>query len=446
MNLPHDDRLKVIKLDDQLASVGVPWVVATYQPQPYAFANDEQAVILAAPGSIFAVTADHTITVKEGSVVVSTAKHDVQIITPSGTVTIAANSAAGVSQERFGPVHVASLVGEAASIQLKGVETPLTVATNTETSVVSNKVALMGVGDFVPVFNKNAADGVSTFKQSNRSLDLGKTPFTNAMTCVDRSDMSPGMKGAMTSLIAGMKNSGHKLPEGCIERIHGINAGGISISPIAYVENLSAPAPAEHSKKMTVTSVPGSRIVHGPLANFLDTADGIVLNGGEILVEADKSTDIKVNNYTIGLKPGTVALVSFNHKRVKIHNLCENNLEAMTVDNGKNSVSVSAGQELILSCGIGSTPSELSAEMKSDGIARRRVHLLEAKFGSTGAISEYSVVSLAASNKCVKHVMLSHEAADKAIKERVLKMAACLMHVTGSRGAYQQVASAGSDM
>lgn len=443
MNFPVDDRLKVIKLDDSLASVGVPWVVATYQPQPYAFAGDSQSLILASPGTVFAVTDDHTVTLKQGSVVIVAGSQNARVITPSGTVNIADHSAAGVTQDRFGSVHVASLVGEKASMKLPGIDAPMEVANNSQMSIVSNKVASLGAMDFVPVFDKKSSDGISNFRMSNRQLDLENAPITDAFKCVDQSDMSLAMKSGLTGLFKGMKNAGQNMPQGCSSNIHsGIGNFNASVTPIAYVEPATVKMP-EFSAKTLGTNIGGHRVIKAPGADIIEVSDSdFSIKNGEVLVEAAKTTTIKIRQYSVELKKGTVALISVNSKRIKIHNLCESALGSMTLDNGKSPISVAAGHEVIL----GSTTGEINSEMKHDGIARRRVHMLEAADGSSSSIAEFSMVSLATQNKCIKHLFVSADNSDKAIKERVLKMAACLMHVTSARGSYQQVASAADQL
>lgn len=442
MNWPVEDRLKVIKLDDSLANVGVPWVVATYQPQPYAFAGDSQSLILASPGTIFAVTDDHTVTLKQGSVVILAGSNSARVITPSGTVTVADHSAAGITQDRFGSVHVASLVGAPAAMKLQGVEAPMQVASNSQMSIVSNKVASLGTMDFVPVFDKKGIDGVSKFLMSNRQLDLDNAPFADAFKCVDQSDMTNGMRSGLAGLINGMRNSGQNLPEGCFNNHSGANNFNVNVTPIAYVQSSSLQMP-EISKKTFATSIDGSRVIQAPGAQMTQVAESnFNIKNGDVLIEAGKTTTVKIRQYSVELKKGTVALISVNNKRIKIHNLCESTLGSMTLDNGKKPVSVAAGHEVIL----GSTSGEINAEMRNDGIARRRVHMLEAADGTSSSIAEFSMVSIATQNKCIKHLFVSNDNSDKAIKERVLKMAACLMHVTSSRGAYQQVASAADQL
>lgn len=349
MNFPVDDRLKVIKLDDSLASVGVPWVVATYQPQPYAFAGDSQSLILASPGSVFAVTDDHTVTLKQGSVVIVAGSQSARVITPSGTVSIADHSAAGVTQDRFGSVHVASLVGEKASMKLPGVDAPMQVANNSQMSIVSNKVASLGAMDFVPVFDKKSADGISNFRMSNRQLDLDNAPITDAFKCVDQSDMSLAMKSGLAALFKGMKDSGQNLPQGCSSNFHsGIGNFNASVTPIAYIEPASVKMP-EFSSKTLGTNVAGHRVIKAPGADIIEVSDSdFNIKNGEVLVEAAKTTTIKIRQYSLELKKGTVALISVNNKRIKIHNLCESALGSMTLDNGKSPISVAAGHEVIL--------------------------------------------------------------------------------------------------
>jgi hypothetical protein len=465
---PHDKFLKVIRLNEKLAEAGTPWVVATYNQQPYAFSGDDQSVILATPGSVFAVTGDHQITVKEGNVVVAAGNSDVQIRTPKGTVMVAHDSSAGVTQDHFGGVRVASLQGAPAYFDVnsgssaqvantgRSLNAPVSVANagnsnnpggqrieigaNNEMSLVSSQIAAAGVSDFVPLLEAGISENVRGMKVANHKLDLSQTAFGSQFANVDRTDMSNAQMATLNRVITGLEQSGQKLPEstdkGMLDPDNRVTFP--AVIPIAHVETIPATRPA---MKHEFTTLQGNKCVRTIGSDVMQTPDGkILVNSGELLIDATKQATVVVGNYTLELRKGTTALISRNANRIKIFNLSDTAFDSIAVKTKRGEIATSAGQELTLAANIGT----ITSELKQDGIARRRLHIMDCN-GSMAAMSEFSIVSLFQKNSSLKFVYGKDEKDAKAISEKIMKMGVVIQQVTQSRGAYKQVASVPSN-
>lgn len=525
MTRPHDNIVKVIRLDAQLAQVGTPWVIATYNAQPYAFTGDNEAVIMASPGTVFAVTGDHQLTVKEGSVVVVAGKTDIEVRTQRGSVNIAHDSTAGVAQDHFGGVRIANMGGAPAYFEVastntqtakrisafdtpvatlgsnndnkqltaeqnnanlkasqfkrlqtannnagtvlrdsqfslnKGAEISLEnpgaeytnsasskqrieIASNHELSLVRSQIAAVGVSDFVPLLEAGVSENVSGLKAASRKLELSAKDFGDPVACVNRSDMSDAQNNAMNRAVNDLTNAGHKLPKGCYEGFFDPNnSASLTVIPIAHFETV--PMISAKELKHDMVTIMGNKCIRTSDTKITESADGsITVNSGEFVIDASKNMVVNVGTHKLNIRKGTIVLISKNHARTKVFNLCDSGLNSISINTPRGEISTSAGQELVLDA----TMDTITAELKSDGIARRRLHVMDtASGGSMAAMSEFSIVSLFQNNDSLKHVFHRSEKDAKSMSDRIMKMGVCLQQVTGSRGAYSQVASVPRD-
>ncbi|MBY0547778.1 MAG: hypothetical protein K2W95_10820 [Candidatus Obscuribacterales bacterium] len=443
--LPYDMSLRLIRLDDSLASSGTPWVVSTFRPQPYAFANDASSIILASAGAIFAVTGDHEVTIKSGSLVIAAGQSQITIRTPLGSIYVAPGSSVAVDQDHFGTVRVASLEGAAPSfdVRYKGTRSELAVAPNQELVISKNQIASAGVSDFVPLLDKTAGTNASGLLMSNRPMNLSNANYGEPIACCEESALTPAMRSRLASLRQELADNGQKIPPSCSSP-WGAGAGmAMTAMPIAHVQSPVTPGDVRIPKVPQTVVLGSCRVTKMPGALVTESNGRVHVESGEVLVDALRDTDIVVGNYKIDVRRGAILLVSANSRLIKLSNLCENSKNSVEVTARQRTVGIAAGQQIM----IGAPGHELSGAMSSDGVARRRIQMLEVQ-GAQAAIAEFSVVSLFHQDKCLKHLFASTQREDRASAERILKMGACLLHVTAARGAYQKVASSAhsSDM
>lgn len=161
----------------------------------------------------------------------------------------------------------------------------------------------------------------------------------------------------------------------------------------------------------------------------------VVLKNGEVLVSAGKTTTVKSGDFSVSLEPGTVALVQRTDKILKVRNLCENGSHSIhTVVQGHRqfSIDVAAGQEIVL----GDSQTEVQSVLAQDNIGRRKVQYFPIGTGHTLARAEVSPVMVMQKSALLTSLLKSTSVDDQSLKGRMMKMAACLMTVTTSHGAY----------
>ncbi|MBX9724830.1 MAG: hypothetical protein K2X81_25720, partial [Candidatus Obscuribacterales bacterium] len=143
----------------------------------------------------------------------------------------------------------------------------------------------------------------------------------------------------------------------------------------------------------------------------------------------------KSGDFSVSLEPGTVALVQRTDKILKVRNLCENGSHSIhTVVQGHRqfSIDVAAGQEIVL----GDSQTEVQSVLAQDNIGRRKVQYFPIGTGHTLARAEVSPVMVMQKSALLTSLLKSTSVDDQSLKGRMMKMAACLMTVTTSHGAY----------
>jgi hypothetical protein len=87
------------------------------------------------------------------------------------------------------------------------------------------------------------------------------------------------------------------------------------------------------------------------------------------------------------------------------------------------------------------TTGAANKHMQRDGIARRSVKTTDLGDGMEMARSDVSLTSVLENSTALADLIHSTNRADRAIANRLIKMAACMMMVTAKRGAYAKLKS-----
>lgn len=112
----------------------------------------------------------------------------------------------------------------------------------------------------------------------------------------------------------------------------------------------------------------------------------------------------------------------------------------MRINIGQMTLSVGAGQELL----VGSDRAVVDAALKQDKVGRRELSKHALDDGNHIARSEFSIVGLIQRSELLHSMYAKGAPSDRAIIERVMKMAAALFQVTAKRGAYSAYQAGGT--
>jgi hypothetical protein len=124
-----------------------------------------------------------------------------------------------------------------------------------------------------------------------------------------------------------------------------------------------------------------------------------------------------------------------------VTNLYDRGQHSVVVTTSGGPIPLGSGQEVI----IAADHDTILGTMKEDKLGRR--HTKSRVLPSTKCLahSEISLVSILENNQTVRQLVLSRDPEDKALANRVLKMAACLMMATVSHGPYKSSAQKQTD-
>jgi hypothetical protein len=185
---------------------GKTWTIVTNDSQVYGFRGDYNSSILASPGTMFAITGHHQVTVRKGSVIVIAAGKPVQVVTTLGTYDVPKGGAVLVKQGQFGSVRVADLIGESGTfnVDYRGQHAQVTVAQNNQTTLVESQVATAGSSDYVPAVDAKAGP-VNGLMQDQKSVQ-DRDSYVSQLRGVDVSMLPLGMRTSLHNLIMRMSD------------------------------------------------------------------------------------------------------------------------------------------------------------------------------------------------------------------------------------------------
>ncbi len=157
------------------------------------------------------------------------------------------------------------------------------------------------------------------------------------------------------------------------------------------------------------------------------------LSSGEILVFAEKQTELCANQYKLLLKKGTIALISHEKQEVvKVRNMFEEKRASTKVCIKQKVLNLSSGEEIV----IAPNESALHAAMSKDMLIRRNSNLYNLSSGGILVHSEFLPASLIKQNTILNKLAHCPNKQDKVLYGKILKMAACLGHATSGHGNY----------
>ena len=406
------------------------WVVITNKGQPYALQGDDGTLIIGTPGTIFGQTGDHTITLKQGSIlVVAGAGLDIQ--TPLGLISVKPGGAAGISEGRFGGLDIANLGSDKVvlSANYKGNTSQVTVGSNQQLDVSTSEIATAGASDFVPSADSMAAI-VAGLTGSTSNVTDGKN-FLAMLQAASTSNLSPGLRASLNGLLQslmGIGNAqGNKSPLS-----YRPSEDGKYYVPVGFAVPTTSVLNMDEMSLVTLTGVQARCLVSTQMTT--DQGGKVNLKDGDVLVDSNKATEVMAGNCRITVAKKTIALISRKGDLVKVRNIVENSADSVTVTVGSNrAIILHAGQEAVSA----PTKEALNSALKADSVARRHIRAVDSDKEHL-TVSEFSIISLCSNSKLMNRMIRSEQSDDKRVYEKMLKMAACLSQVTSSHGAYEQ--------
>ena len=154
------------------------------------------------------------------------------------------------------------------------------------------------------------------------------------------------------------------------------------------------------------------------------SAGKVAIKHGEMILDAQKHTQLSSQFGELELSAGTTALVRSNEHGLEVFNIYEGRWGGIKVKVGDHHFVVGAGQTL-----------HIGKSNKTQVASRNeKEHKLESHSVRT---AEFSILSLFSQSDILAKVMKSQSKEDRQLGARVFKMAACLSLVTQAHGLYK---------
>jgi hypothetical protein len=207
------------------------------------------------------------------------------------------------------------------------------------------------------------------------------------------------------------------------------------LQPIAYAPSAVAATGANVSARFSLetTRSGGTMVKHAGAAVSFEGEDVVSLTEGEVLVGSSQKSTVRAGrHYIVTVAAGAMALVSMQEGTLKVRSVYEGLHSPIRVLVDGRSVSLSAGQEVIVS----RDEATLKQAMRYDNVGRRSVKSFVVDGDFKVMRADVSLVSLLQKSDLLARIATSQAGDDKTVAAKLMKMAACVMQVTSGRGAY----------
>lgn len=371
------------------------WVVAQDESHPYILEADRECVITADKGTIFALSAEHEVTLKNGTLKVMAGHFPVSVKTGIGSVSVQPHNFAFVRQTTFGNVSVFSTKPSAMEMIFAGV-----------TRNSSRK-------EFSATRVSHAAVGYSELRVATVTTPVAITTGGTGIVGKDLVDDNRRAQAVASG----------KLP--------------VEATQLANTESAIFNQFPSTGRTDSVQTFAAAGVVMRYLANTRIDADklgNLTLANGEVLVDTSRDVSLKAGSWIVSMQRGSLALIKWQDGMLTVRDIVDNGANSVVVMRGTSTMALNPGVEAV--CGT-----RAGDFIHKDGLARRNVKTEQYAGNMEIAHGEISLVSLAANHRLVSSVLATPGAEERAIRERVIKMAAVLTQVTASHGAYKPAAS-----
>ncbi|MBY0549005.1 MAG: S-layer family protein [Candidatus Obscuribacterales bacterium] len=188
--------------------------------------------------------------------------------------------------------------------------------------------------------------------------------------------------------------------------------------------------------RLNALSTPSAIITQSGGAQFKVNGDTIELFQGEILINTTKPTLVRQGtNRQALIAPGTIVQLRQEDGVTLVRNLYETHRNSVRQTEGSVHIDIAAGVEFIGAA----DNTQLKQALNSDSTGRRALQMLDLPNGK-GATSEFSLLSAMLNSTTLGKVSRAKDSSSKKMTWQILKMAACIQHVSCARGPYTDIA------
>lgn len=416
------------------------WIIASNKCQPFSFETADGSIVIGTGPAIFAPTNNRTLLLKEGKLLVISGDAMIVVRTPMCNVTIPMNSAATVEFSQAGLTRLTGLAGG---------KTSVSVTRQGETIILSAAAGeqLILAEDSVPDSEIQCVPDVPNKKNVSWLVRLsglrGEKFIFDRTEMVSREGLLNCTLGCFTKLQQTMIDQIRKsmLLESPkeLKSVLPVNKKYLAskgsnkthLSAVGFGEILDLTVPDVISMKS------GSAMVKYTTANIsIVGPNKLDLRSGDALISTSAPTTLAAGKYTINIAPHTVAMVSNRNDHVVVRNVYESKLTGIHVITPDNKcIGAQVGQEVI----VGKTSMSYTQVLNADAVGRRRMRHSDLGKSTSIISSEVSLISLLQNTNILSQMTRSVHPDDKAILNKVMKMAVALSITTQKHGNFSIV-------
>lgn len=205
-------------------------------------------------------------------------------------------------------------------------------------------------------------------------------------------------------------------------------SGSVPFRPVAS----TTPAAMLPILNLTAIEKSGFSVRHNGGAQLNAVSDNeLHASRGAFLIVAHKPSSIKLGDCTVLQKAGTITQITVNDDLIQVHSLVDNRADSVRVISAGKHFSLQAGTEFCLSKNKESVHSAFN-----DGLGRRETISHKMSNGNLAVSSYISVPSILAQNEILRSMYKKNES-ERALVQKVMKMAVCLEFTLGKHGPYK---------
>ncbi|MBX9690068.1 MAG: hypothetical protein K2X27_25375, partial [Candidatus Obscuribacterales bacterium] len=416
--------------------------------QPFFLEDDQDTMMVGEQGTAFKAD-NRTVTLQQGKIVAMVGKAPIKVSTGFGDVSISGNSAAIVQQTEGGVTRVANLSGKQTTITVNrgGKIQTLTAEAGEEICLADESLS---EEELIPVDGVDREPIVGTVVVPG--VKIAKSKFDQKMM-VEKEKLLVCNSGSFYQA----KNKINNLKDKVEKEAKPLRQDGGTAKPLLR-SMIEIPAnPQEVSESESMIMKPISFAQNTGSSNTLRTLtthtalvkhNGKAVIGfehptimqiheGEVLVSADKVTVVKTPHSVVTINPNTIALISVENKVTKVRNLWELGHGCIRQTVAGKFVDICAGEESIL----GWDQLGVNKALSKDVVGRRKVRGIDVPGGMYMQRAEVSLVALMQpeTSEFLHDLVSSNNPNDKALANKLVKMAAVLTQVTAKHGQFVQI-------
>jgi hypothetical protein len=443
---------------------------------PFTHEDEDGTALVGEGGTIISQGGKRTVLLKEGRVMAITGKQGVVIQTKNGRITVPANGAVIVEHQANGASKVEHLSGPTVAVALPSEKATLNADQGDELifadhnltdeeliptdgvarepieggAVVVGKIHMQRRRfDYREMAQKEQILQLSTNcasdKLKKRLSDIRNVASTDPgkKTSHLRKNNATG-SGAWTGPVAttgstvGSGNyattAGGPATAAASTAVEGDAMGrrlSSDLKPIAFLQS-PAKTPAILQSLTTGTA----EVKHTDAAQMeIKQNNEIVVKSGETLVSSSERTIVHAGDALINVAPGAVAMIHAHNGVVKVRNMFDKSAHSVVVFVNNRQIDVPVGQE----AAFGSHDVAVAQAIKSDSVGRRRIRHVKMANNKAVMLSDVSLLSILQNSELLARIMDKNDSANKALRNKLLRMAAVLSTVTAKYGAYAQM-------